>query len=163
TNTFLGNMVFDANLPPHIKDVAVKCGETIGRGSRAWLLAFDAMIDIGENKIADDESVKAEFEKLESPFNAVKKVKSEGTKKRDFLSWNKRLEEAFQNYKNQEAYDNIKRIIEESMEKNKHNILFHEANACPEFWEQTRLVAGINLAVPLLRCAQSVIDSDYGG
>jgi len=163
TNTFLGNMVFDVNLPPYIRNVAVKCGKTIGRGSKAWLLAFDAMIDVGEDKNADDESVKAEFEKLESPFNAVKKVKNEGTKKRNFLSWNKRLEEAFQNYKNQEAYGNIKRTIEESVERNKHNILFHEANACPEFWEQTRLVAGINLAVPLLKCAQSVVDSAYEG
>jgi glutathione synthase/RimK-type ligase-like ATP-grasp enzyme len=163
TNTFLGNMVFDANLPPYIRDIAVKCGETIGGGSEAWLLALDAMIDIGEDKIADDEFLKAEFEKLESPFDYVKKIKNEENQKSDFLSWNKKLEEAFQNYKNQEAYANIKRVIEESVERNKHNVLFHEANACPEFWEQTRLVAGINLAVPLLRCAQSVIDSNYGG
>jgi len=162
TNTFLGNMVFGVNLPPYIKDIAVKCGETIGRDSRAWLIAFDAMIEVGENKNADDETLKAEFEKLESPFNAVKKIKREGTKKRAFLNWNKRIEEAFQNYKNQEAYGNIKETIEESVERNKRNILFHEANACPEFWEQTRLVAGINLAVPLFRCAQSIIDSDYG-
>ena len=162
TNTFLGNMVFGVNLPPYIKDIAVKCGETIGRDSRAWLIAFDAMIEVGENKNADDETLKAEFEKLESSFNAVKKIKREGTKKRAFLNWNKRIEEAFQNYKNQEAYGNIKETIEESVERNKRNILFHEANACPEFWEQTRLVAGINLAVPLLNCAQSIIDSDYG-
>ena len=163
TNTFLGNMVFDVNLPPYARDVAVKCGKIIGRNSKAWLLAFDAMIDVGEDRIADDESVKAEFEKLEPSFNAVKKVKSDRTKKRDFLGWNKRLKQAFQNYKNQEAYENIKRIIEKSMERNRRNILFHEANAWPEFWEQTRLVAGINLAVPLLKCAQSVIESDYGG
>lgn len=155
-------MVFGVNLPPYIKDIAVKCGKTIGRDSRAWLIAFDAMIDVGENKNADDETLKADFEKLESPFNEVKKIKREVSKKRNFLNWNKRIEEAFQNYKNQEAYGNIKRVIEESVERNKHNILFHEANACPEFWEQTRLVAGINLAVPLLKCAQSIIDSDYG-
>jgi len=163
TNTFLGNMVFDVNLPSPIMDVAVKCGKTIGKDSETWLLAFDAMIDIGEDKIFDDEYVKAEFEKLEPSFDAVKKVKNDKTKKSNFLDWNKRLEEAFQNYKSQEAYENIKKIIEESMERNKHNILFHEANACPEFWEQTRLVAGINLAVPLLKCAQSVIESDCGG
>jgi len=163
TNTFLGNMVFGVNLPPHIRDVAVKCGKTIGKDSKAWLLAFDAMIDVGEDKILDDEYIQAEFEKLEPSFDAVKKVKRDKTKKRDFSSWNKRLEEAFQNYKSQEAYENIKRIIEESVERNKHSILFHEANACPEFWEQTRLVAGINLAVPLLKGAQSVIESDYGG
>ncbi len=163
TNTFLGNMVFDVNLPPHIRDVAVKCGKTIGKNSKAWLLAFDAMIDVGEDKDSDDKFIKAEFEKLELSFDAVKKVKSDKTKKINFSSWNKRLEGTFQNYKNKEAYGNIKRIIEESVERNEHNILFHEANACPEFWEQTRLVAGINLAVPLLKCAQSIIESDYGG
>jgi len=163
TNTFLGNMIFDVNLPPYAKEVAVKCGKIIGKNSEAWLLAFDAMIDVGEDKIADDEYVKSEFDKLEPSFNAVKKVKSDRTKKRDFLGWNKRLEAAFQNYKNQEPYENIRRIIEESVERDSRNILFHEANACPEFWEQTRLVAGINLAVPLLRCAQSVIKSDREG
>ncbi len=155
TNTYLGNMVFGVKLPHHIMDVAVKCGKTIGRDNNAWLIALDAMIDVGEDKIADDEYVQAEFDKLESSFNVVKKVKSNGTKKSNFLSWNRKLEQAFQNYKNKEAYSNIKRIIEESVEKNRLNVMFHEANACPEFWEQTRLVAGINLAVPLLKCAQS--------
>ena len=162
TNTFLGNMVFGVNLPPHIRDLAVKCGKAIGKNSKAWLLAFDAMIDIGEEKICDDEYVKAEFKKLESSFDAVKTTKRYKTKKRDFSSWNKRLEEAFKNYKSQEAYERIKKIIEESIERNKYKIMFHEANACPEFWEQTRLAAGINLAVPLLKGAQSIIESDYG-
>jgi len=163
TNTFLGNMVFDVNLPPHIRDVAVKCGKTIGKNTEAWLLAFDAMINVGENKNSDDEYLKKEFEKLEESFGAVKKLKGDKTKKRAFLDWNKKLEQAFQNYKNQEAYGNIKKIIEESIERNQQNIMFHEANACPEFWEQTRLVAGINLAVPLLKCAQSIIESSHGG
>ena len=55
---------------------------------------------------------------------------------------------------------NIKKVIEDNMEKNKHNIMFHETNACPEFWEQTRLAAGINLAEALLKGAQSIIDSE---
>ncbi len=163
TNTFLGNMVFGVNLPPYIKDVAVKCGKTIGKNSKTWLLALDAMIEVGEDKSFGDEYVEAEFKKLEPSFDALKKVKSDKTKKKAFSDWNKKLEEAFQEYKSQEAYENIKKIIEESVERNKHNILFHEANACPEFWEQTRLAAGINLAVPLLKGAQSVIESDYGG
>jgi hypothetical protein len=56
-----------------------------------------------------------------------------------------------------EPYSTVKSIIEESMEKNVKGIVFHEANSCPEFWEHTRLIAGINLAVPLLKCAQSII------
>ena len=103
-----------------------------------------------------------EFEKLEPSFDAVKKLKRDKTKRTDFPEWNRRLEKAFQQYKSQEAYLNIRDIIEESMEKNKHNIMFHEANACPEFWEQTRLAAGINLAEPLLKGAQSIIESDQG-
>jgi hypothetical protein len=58
-----------------------------------------------------------------------------------------------------EPYARIKRIIEESLDKNKHNVVFHEANSCPEFWEHTRLIAGINVAVPLLKGAQSLIQS----
>lgn len=161
TNTYLGNMVFAVDLPPHIRDTAVKCGETIGKNSEAWVLALDAMLDVGEDKIANDEYVKSELDKLEPSFNAIKKVKSDRTKKRDFSGWNKRLEEAFQNYMNQPAYESVRRIIQESVERRKSNALFHEANSCPEFWEQTRLVAGINLAIPLLRCAQSIIESDH--
>jgi len=159
TNTYLGNMVFGVNLPPHVKDAAVKCGETIGKDSEAWVLALDAMPNVGEDTIADDEHVKSEFEKLVPSFNAIKKIKREKNIKEDFIGWNKRLEESFQNYINQTAYENIRRIIEESVERRRHDILFHEANSCPEFWEQTRLIAGINLAIPLLECAQSMIDS----
>lgn len=158
TNTYLGNMVFGVNLPQYIRDVAVKCGEAIGKNCETWVLAFDAMLNIGDNKIVNDEYVRSELEKLMPLFNAVKKVKGERMKKRDFLSWNKRLEEAFQRYMSSEAYENVKRIIEESIKKNKYNIVFHEANSCPEFWEQTRLVAGINLAMSLLRCAQSIMN-----
>lgn len=160
TNTSLGNMAFDVNLPSSIRDAAIKCGETIGQNSKAWLLALDAMIDFGKQKILNDEYVKSEFMKLEPSFDAVKRVKRDEPKWKDFSIWNKKLEKAFQNYKNQEPYGNIKRAIEESIEKNKHNILFHEANACPEFWEYTRLATGINVAASLLKCAQSLIDSD---
>ncbi|UCE15245.1 MAG: hypothetical protein JSV12_04985 [Candidatus Bathyarchaeota archaeon] len=157
TNTYLGNMVFGVNLPPSIRDMAIKCGEAIGKGSKVWILALDAMLNIGEDKIVDDDYVRSEFEKLMLPFDAVKKVKRDRTKKEDFSTWNVKLEKAFQEYMNSEAYGNVTRIIEESMEKGKQNIMFHEANSCPEFWEQTRLVAKVNLAVTLLKCAKSVI------
>ncbi len=160
TNTFLGNMVFGVDLPLNIRSIAVKCGETLGKDNKAWLLAFDAMIDIGEDKIFDEEYLNAEFEKLQPFFDDVKNVKGKEAKKTNFSSWNRKLEEAFENYKRQEAYENIKKAIEENTERNRHKILFHEANACPEFWEQTRLAAGINLAVPLIKCAQSIIESD---
>ena len=56
-----------------------------------------------------------------------------------------------------EPYAKIKNVIEESIDKNQQGIVFHEANSCPEFWEQTRLIAGINVAVPLIKSAQSMI------
>ena len=160
TNTFLGNMVIGVDLPQQIRDISAKSGAAIGGDSKAYLLAFDAMIEVGNNKDIDDEYLKREFDKLEPSFGAVKDIKKDKTKRTDFPAWNKKLENTFANYKSQDAYMNIKKVIEDNMEKNKHNIMFHETNACPEFWEQTRLAAGINLAEALLKGAQSIIDSE---
>jgi glutathione synthase/RimK-type ligase-like ATP-grasp enzyme len=159
TNTFLGNMVIGVNLPQHIREVSAKCGAAMGGESKSYLLAFDAMVEVGKNKVVEDEYLKGLFDKLEPSFNAVKNVKLDKTKRTDFPTWNKRLEKAFENYKSQEAYINIQKVIEENMEKNQYNVMFHETNACPEFWEQTRLAAGINLAEALLKGAKSIIDS----
>ncbi len=159
TNTFLGNMVIGVNLPQHIREISAKCGAAMGGESKSYLLAFDAMVEVGNNKVVDDEYLKVLFDKLEPSFNAVKNVKLDKTKRTNFPEWNKRLEKAFENYKKQDAYLRIQNVIEENMEKNKHNIMFHETNACPEFWEQTRLAAGINLAEALLKGAKSIIDS----
>jgi glutathione synthase/RimK-type ligase-like ATP-grasp enzyme len=157
TNTYLGNLVFDAKLPLHIREVVVKCGKVLGKEHEAWVFALDAMIDVGKNKIVDDEYLKSELDKAAVAFETVKKVKADETRLRDFPSWNSKLEAAFQDYMSTEPYVKIKGVIEESVEKNKHAIVFHEANSCPEFWEQTRLIAGINVAIPLIKCAQSLI------
>jgi len=160
TNTFLGNMVIGVDLPEYIREVSAKCGKAMGGDSKSYLLAIDAMIAVGENRDVNDEHLMKEFEKLEPAFDCVKRVKRDKTKRTDFPKWNKKLEAAFEHYKSQESYLDIKKVIEDSMEKNKHNVMFHEANACPEFWEQTRLAAGINLAETLLKGAQSIIDSE---
>jgi len=156
TNTYLGNMVFDAKLPLHVRELAMKCGKALSREHESWVVALDAMINVGKNKTADDQYVKSELDKAEVAFETVKKVKADETRLRDFPSWNSKLEAAFHEYMNTEPYARVKRVIEESVEKNKHNLVFHEANSCPEFWEQTRLIAGINVAVPLIKSAQSM-------
>ncbi|MCX8150377.1 MAG: hypothetical protein N3D85_02590 [Candidatus Bathyarchaeota archaeon] len=157
TNTFLGNLVFDAKLPFHIQKLAVKCGETLSKNHDAWVFALDAMVNVGENKQVDDEIVKAELQKAAETFAVVTKIKKDETRLRDFKVWNSKLETAFKNYMSTEPYAKIKSIIEENVQINQANIVFHEANSCPEFWEQTRLVAGINVAVPLLKGAQSLL------
>jgi len=156
TNTFLGNLVFDAKLPGHVKGLAVRCGEALGRTNDAWVFALDAMMNVGENKTADEEYLKAQLNKATIEFDEIKQVKEAETRHTDFPSWNKKLEAAFRNFMSTEHYAKIKGAIEENVEKNKQNIVFHEANSCPEFWEQTRLIAGINVAVPLIKCAQSI-------
>lgn len=157
TNTYLGNLVFDAKLPQHIRELAIKCGETLGKDAEAWMFALDAMTDVGENKTADDAHLKSELEKANVAFETPRKVKADEMRLRDFQSWNTRLEKAFHDYMSSEPYQNVKGIIEESVEKNKQGIVFHEANSCPEFWEHTRLIAGINVAVPLLKSAESLL------
>ena len=68
------------------------------------------------------------------------------------------LEAAVNNYKATEPYAKVKDVIEENVEANRTRIVFHEANSCPEFWEQTRTITGMNVAVPLLKGAQSLIE-----
>jgi glutathione synthase/RimK-type ligase-like ATP-grasp enzyme len=157
TNTYLGNTVFDAKLPLRVRELAVKCGKALGKNSEAWVFALDAMVNIGENKTVDDEELKSELEKSEAAFEQPRKVKADETRQRDFTSWNRKLEAAFHTYMSSESYQNVKSIIEESIEKNVRGVVFHEANSCPEFWEHTRLIADINVAVPLLKGAQSLI------
>jgi glutathione synthase/RimK-type ligase-like ATP-grasp enzyme len=157
TNTYLGNMVFGVRLPSHILEIAVQCGKAIGHNRQTWVLALDAMLNATKDKLVDDASVKTELEKLTESFGAVNKTKRKQERIMDFVAWNRLLEAAYRDYTSNDAYENVKDIIEESIERSNHTILFHEANACPEFWEQTRLIAGINLAEPLLECAESVI------
>jgi glutathione synthase/RimK-type ligase-like ATP-grasp enzyme len=157
TNTYLGNTVFDAKLPLKVRELATKCGQALGKGTEAWLFALDAMVNISENKTVDDTELKSILKKVEAAFEQPRKVKADETRLRDFPSWNRKLEAAFLTYMNSEPYQNIKSIIEESIKKNVQGIVFHEANSCPEFWEHTRLIAGINVAVPLLKTAQSLI------
>ena len=159
TNTYLGNLVFDAMLPLHIKELAVKCGRALSKDHEAYVFALDAMINVGDNKTLDDETLKQELNKADAAFETVKKIKKDENRLRDFPNWNSKLETAFQEFKNTEPYVRIKGIIEDSIEKNKNKVVFHEANSCPEFWEHTRLTAGINVAVPLLKGAQSLIES----
>ncbi len=158
TNTFLGNLVFHSKLPLSIQELAVKCGKTLGKDSDAWIFALDAMVNVKENKNADDVYVKGELDKAVQGFVPVQKVKSDETRLTDFETWTTKLEKAFSIYKNSEAYQNINNIIEENLEKNKGALVFHESNSCPEFWENTRLATGLNVAIPLLNCAQSLID-----
>jgi glutathione synthase/RimK-type ligase-like ATP-grasp enzyme len=158
TNTYLGNLVFDATLPLHIKELAVKCGKALSKDHEAYVLALDAMINVGDNETINEETLKQELNKADVAFETVKKIKKDESRMRDFQNWNNQLEATFQVYKNSEPYVKIKGIIEDSIEKNKSNVVFHEANSCPEFWEHTRLTAGINIAVPLLKGARSLIE-----
>ncbi len=158
TNTFLGNLVFGAKMPKSIQDLAVKCGRSLSKGSEAWIFALDAMVNVKENKQVDDVCLKAELDKATKAFVPVQRVKQDETRLTDFQGWNSKLEKAFQSYANNANYENIKKVIEQSVEKNKSALVFHESNSCPEFWENTRLATGYNVAVPLLKSALSLID-----
>ena len=158
TNTFLGNLVFHSKLPLSIQELAVKCGKTLGKGSDAWIFALDAMVNVGDNKNTDESFLKSQLDLAAQAFGPVQNVKADESRLTDFEGWTGKLEKAFHTYKNSAAYENVKNIIEESVEKNKSALVFHESNSCPEFWENTRLATGLNVAIPLLKGAQSLID-----
>jgi glutathione synthase/RimK-type ligase-like ATP-grasp enzyme len=157
TNTFLGNLVFEAKLPQYVIDLAVKCGNTLGDGNDAWIFALDAMVNVF-NKQVDENFIKAQLDLAAQAYLPVQKVKADETRLTDFSAWNSRLEQTFNTYASSVSYQKVKNVIDENIENNKAGLVFHEANSCPEFWENTRLVTGLNVAIPLLKTAQSLID-----
>jgi L-fucose isomerase-like protein len=112
---------------------------------------------VGQNKNADDEELKTELAKAAEVFKEVQKVKKDDLRLRDFKTWTGNLEAAFNSYKSTPSYAKIQKVIEDNIETNQKGIVFHEANSCPEFWENTRLVTGLNVAETLLRSAQSLL------
>jgi glutathione synthase/RimK-type ligase-like ATP-grasp enzyme len=159
TNTFLGNLVFHSKLPTSIQELAVKCGKTLGEGTDAWIFALDAMVDVADKKNADEAYLKKQLDMAAEAWIGVQKVKVDESRLTHFEEWNKKLEAVFKTYKATSAYQNVNRIIEESVEQNQKALVFHESNSCPEFWENTRLATGLNVAEPLLKSAQSLVDS----
>jgi glutathione synthase/RimK-type ligase-like ATP-grasp enzyme len=158
TNTYLGNMVFRVKLPISVRREAVKCGEAIGAESDSWVLALDAMPRLGEMNEEVEKMLRSRFDALEPPFNEVRKVKLDPLKKREFAKYTKNIEEAYSAYMSSDPYSDIQEYIQESLIRHQSDIVFHEGNACPEFWEQTRIVGGINIGESLLRCAISLKD-----
>jgi glutathione synthase/RimK-type ligase-like ATP-grasp enzyme len=157
TNTFLGNLVFEAKLPQSVLDLASKCGDTLGEGNEAWIFALDAMINVDDNKQVDETYLKNQLDLAAQAYLPVQKAKADETRLTNFSAWNNRLEQTFSTYAHSDSYQKVKNVIDESIENNKNAIVFHEANSCPEFWENTRLVTGLNVAIPLLKAAQSLI------
>ena len=159
TNTFLGNKVVRAQLPPSVMREAERCGEALGGGRDAWVIALDAMPRIGEDLREGEEELRRSFDELEGPFSEVTRVKRMPRKKQDFPEYTREINRAYSEYMASEAYAHIEGVVNETLEKTQDSIYFHEGNACPEFWEQTRIVGGVNLAEDLLACAQSLIDA----
>ncbi len=156
TNTFLGNLVFHSKLPQKIQELAVKCGETLGKGTDAYIFALDAMVDVGSNKNAGDSDLKEQLDLAAQAWLPVQKVKQDETRLTEFPAWTGKLEAAFKTYRETKAYQNVTDIIEMSVEQNQKALVFHESNSCPEFWENTRLATGLNVAEPLLKMAKSL-------
>ncbi|MBN1682584.1 hypothetical protein JW865_03420 [Candidatus Bathyarchaeota archaeon] len=158
TNTFLGNMVFHVNLPENVKKQAEKCGKALANDSEAWLIALDAMPNIDSKTYVNENELKQKFTELQEPFEEVLKVKADPNKKSDFVKYSKNVEKAYLKYKSNEAYAYIQEVVSKTLHKTSDKVVFHEGNSCPEFWEQTRIIAGINVAEPLLACAKSLLD-----
>lgn len=159
TNAHLGNMVFRVDLPGAVKRKATMCGEALSEGVDASVIALDAMPYIGDKRICDEKELKACFEDLKESFEAVKKAKADPKKKKDFRSYTRRVEDAYRSYMKTKAYGFIQGVIQESLDRAKDSVLFHEGNSCPEFWEQTRIVGDINVAELLLGAAESMLDN----
>ncbi len=159
TNTFLGNKVFRAHLPAIVRRQAEKSAQALGGNEDSWVIALDAMPWISDELVEGEEALRQSFEDLEEPFSEVTRVKRMPDKKRNFPEYNREITRAYTKYMASEPYAHIQGVVNETLEKTRDSVFFHEGNACPEFWEQTRIVGGVNLAEDLLNCALGLIDS----
>jgi glutathione synthase/RimK-type ligase-like ATP-grasp enzyme len=158
TNTFLGNMVVRARLPESVRRTAESCAEVLAEGAEYYVLALDAMPSIPENLMDSEDEIRQSFKDLEIPFSKVTQVKQMPNKRRNFLEYTEAINNAYWSYMDTDAYKHIEETVNNTLDLTAEKVVFHEGNACPEFWEQTRIVGGINLATSLLICAQSIID-----
>ncbi len=158
TNTYLGNMVFRVNLPEVIRINSIKAGEALSPCAEVSVIALDAMPYIEDASQYDEAELRSMFDALERPFGSVTKAKNDPSKKSAFRDYTKRVEEAYSAFMSSEQYTGVQKVIQDSLERNSDSLVFHEGNSCPDFWEQTRIVGGVNVGEHLLRCAQSLLD-----
>jgi glutathione synthase/RimK-type ligase-like ATP-grasp enzyme len=159
TNAHLKNMVFRVNLPANIREDAVSCANALGKDSKAWVVALDAMPRIGDELIHGEDELREAFSDLDPHFQDVVKVKLNPRKLWDFRSYTAEVEGAYSRYMETDEYARISATITDTLNRVSGSVCFHECNACPEFWEQTRIVGGVNVAEALLRSAESLLDS----
>jgi hypothetical protein len=151
-------MVVRARLPKKVQKEAEKAASIIGSGCDSWVIALDAMPSIPLELMEYENELKEKFNALEEPFKKVNKIKRMPDKKRRFREYTEAITEAYTTYMHTEPYSYIESIVNLTLSKTEDNVYFHEGNACPEFWEQTRIFTGINPAAELLRCAQSILN-----
>lgn len=157
TNTFLGNMVFKLKMPDSVREASVNAAKVLAGDSEAWVLAMDAMPYLNEDLMVGETELKKSFNELVEYFKVVQNVKNIPNKKVDFDTYSEKVKAAYERYMNSDPYHHIQSVIQETLEATQDKVVFHEGNSCPEFWEQTRLVGGINVAELLLRSAKSLI------
>lgn len=158
TNTFLGNMVVRARLPESVMRTAERCAEILAQGACSYVVALDAMPSIGSELMGGEEELRESFMNLENPFSKVSAVKKMKDKKTRFEEYTEAINEAYGSYMDTDAYRYIEGVVNNTLKATAENVVFHEGNACPEFWEQTRIIAGLNLAVDFLECGESLLD-----
>jgi hypothetical protein len=54
-------MAFEVNLPLEVRNASIKCGAAVGKDCEAWVLALDAMLNVGKDRFIDDEYIKSEL------------------------------------------------------------------------------------------------------
>ena len=158
TNTYLGNMVCKTRLPEKVRKDAEICAGVLGENHDAWVIALDAMPRVPQEMMVDELQLKQSFDGLKDPFAQVTRVKKMQNKKSKFIEYSNAITDAYRSYMDTESYEYLESVVNGTLSSCAENVFFHEGSACPEFWEQTRVVAGINVAEDLLGCARSLID-----
>lgn len=147
TNTALGGLAVGVELNEELRRKAVDVAGIVGGQDGGVVLGIDMMPRM-------DKPSRDEIYRLAGGanvyFDMVRKAK---VRRGDdtFLTWLKRLDEAYRVYTESLEYRRLKAAIEGCLSRAEWTT--HEVNSCPDFWTNTRNVTGCDLAETYLDCA----------
>ena len=164
SNTHLGGMPVETQLPSSIQKLCCKAADVITQDTPNALLALDLM-PIMENSEERDEIYTLREESWEK-FQNIWKLRDKllGNYQlsiQKLLDAEKPLKTAFRDFMCQEPYIKLKKLIGEHVMKKE--LLINESNASPDFWLNTRYVTGVNLSDLYIQCITASIGGETIG
>ncbi len=164
TNTSLGGYPLSIDLPSRVRGNALRVVDAINEkaleeGLRpswsSFILGIDMMPKVGQE---DDEEIRNLSQPLGQCLDEIREIKQEPSyvsKQEMFEDRRKRIEDAYKQYREEEAFVDVARKIQDVVDRKTTTILPHEVNSGLDYWFNTKNMIDVNLAEIYVDCMLS--------